>query len=240
MIRLVLLMLSVCVMAYTPEACEFGSDAIQEVYDRFELFKQTKAFDPANSTIPLEKYFYNDNNGEKAIALKINGVYMLEYYKTGDDNEILTKSGQYQVRNGITLNYTRNENGEFSFDDRSNGKKFESSLRSIDADLPDDFEADYKNVLIDLNAMRKKMFDYQHGLSKEDFERVIFFEYIPFSEGGSFGQYTDKKGGILSISKDNESGAISGRLLCNQKDQKYNIVDGKVVADGEPFARVYN
>lgn len=33
---------------------------------------------------------------------------------------------------------------------------------------------------------------------------------------------------------DGHSG-ISGRLSCNYKDQKYNIVDGKVVVDGEPF-----
>ncbi|KAJ6642259.1 hypothetical protein Bhyg_07206 [Pseudolycoriella hygida] len=240
MSRLVLLMLSVCVMAYTPEACQFGTDAIQAVYDRFELFKQTKAFDPADSTIPLEQYSYYDDDGEKRLAVKINGVYMVEYYKTDADNKIQTKNGQYHVTDSVILNYKRNENGEFSFDDWSNGKKFESSLRSIDADLPNDFEADYKKTLVDLNAMRKKMFDYQQGLGKEDFERVRLFEISPFSEGGFYAQYIDKEGGSLSVSKDNESGAISGRLSCDHRDQKYNIVDGKVVADGEPFIPVYH
>ncbi len=36
--------------------------------------------------------------------------------------------------------------------------------------------------------MRKKMFDYQNGLSKEDLKRVQLFEFNPFSAGGFHAQ----------------------------------------------------
>ncbi|XP_037032756.1 uncharacterized protein LOC119071796 [Bradysia coprophila] len=240
--HLVLFVLSVSAMAFTSNACQFGSEAIQTVYDRFELFRKTKAFDPADSKIPLEQYQFYNNDGEKRLAVKIDGVYMVEYYTTDDtDNKLQTKNGQYHVKDGVILNYKRDENGEFSFDDWSNQKKFKSSLRSIDAELPSDFEEDYKQVLVDLNAMRKKMFDYQNGLSKEDFERVQLFEFTPFSSGdGFYAQYIESDGGSLTVSKENGSDNISGRLSCDYKDQKYNIVDGKVVADGEPFVPVYH
>ncbi|KAG4065606.1 hypothetical protein HA402_012596 [Bradysia odoriphaga] len=389
--HLVLLVLSVSAMAFTSNACQFGSEAIQTVYDRFELFRKTKAFDPADSKIPLEQYQFYNNDGEKRLAVKINGVYMVEYYRTDTDNKLQTKNGQYHVKDGVILNYKRDENGEFSFDDWSNQKKFKSSLRSIDAELPNDFEEDYKQILVDLNAMRKKMFDYQNGLSKEDFERVQLFEFTPFSNGDGFyaqktkafdpadsqipleqyqfyindggkrlavkingvymveysktdgdnklqtengqyhveggvilnynrdengefsfddwsnhkkfksslrsidaelpndfeedykqvlvdlnamrkkmfdfqnglskedfervqlfeftpfsprdgfsAQYIEKDGGSLSVSKENGSDNIFGRLSCEHRHQKYNIVDGKVVVDGEPFVPAYH
>lgn len=61
---------------------------------------------------------------------------MVEYFKNNDENKIETKNGQYDVKDSVTLNYERNDKGEFSFDDWSNGKKFGSTLRSIDAELP--------------------------------------------------------------------------------------------------------
>lgn len=61
-IYLVLLVLSVSTLANLITACEFGSEAIQAVYDRYELFRKTKAFDPTDSKTPLEEYqFYNDD-----------------------------------------------------------------------------------------------------------------------------------------------------------------------------------
>lgn len=64
---------------------------------------------------------------------------MVEYYKkTGDGAKLETKNGQYHVKDGVILNYKRDEDGEFSFDDWSNQKKFKSSLRTIDAELPND------------------------------------------------------------------------------------------------------
>lgn len=68
--------------------------------------------------------------------MKINGNYMVEYFKNNDDNKLETRDGQYDVKDGVTLNYKRDSKGEFSFEDWSNGKKFESTLRSIDAELP--------------------------------------------------------------------------------------------------------
>ncbi len=63
---------------------------------------------------------------------------MVEYYtKNENDNKIETRNGQYHVMDGVILNYERDDNGEFSFDDWSNQKKFKSTLRSIDAELPD-------------------------------------------------------------------------------------------------------
>lgn len=49
-------------------------------------------------------------------------------------------------------------------------------------------EEDYKKVLVGLNAMRQKMFDYQKSLSKEDFERVQLFDHTPFTAGGFYAQ----------------------------------------------------
>ncbi|KAG4065639.1 hypothetical protein HA402_012629 [Bradysia odoriphaga] len=235
-----LIALSVSSVAHLTNACQFGSEAIQEVYDRFELFK-TKAFDPTDPTVPLKQYqFYNDN-GVRRLALEVNGVYIAENSETDGDQKIQTKDGQYRVDNGVILNYKRDENGEFSFDDWSKHKEFKSSLRSIDAELPSDFEEDYKQVLVDLNATRKKMFDFQNGLSKEDLERVRLFEFTPFTTRDGFSaQYIDKDGGNLSVFKQNEGDPISGRLSCEYKHQKFNIVDGKVVADGEPFVPVYD
>ncbi|XP_037032759.1 uncharacterized protein LOC119071799 isoform X2 [Bradysia coprophila] len=235
--HLLLIVLSVNAMAFTSNACQFGSEAIQEVYDRFELFRKTKAFDPTSPKVPLQKYqFYNDN-GDKRLAVKINGVYMVETSKIDDDNKTQTVNGQFHVKGGVILNYNRDENGEFSFDDWSNQKKFKSSLRSIDAELPSDFEEDYKQVLVDLNAMRKKMFDFQKGLSQEDLERVQLFEFTPFSNGDGFAaQYIENNRQSLSVSKENGIDDISGLFSCEHKHQKYNIVDGKVVADGEPFS----
>ncbi len=63
---------------------------------------------------------------------------MVEYFTTNDENKIDTKNGQYHVNDRVILNYKRDDNGEFSFDDWSNGKKFVSTLRSIDAELPAD------------------------------------------------------------------------------------------------------
>lgn len=62
---------------------------------------------------------------------------MVEYYRNNAENEIETKNGQYDVKDSVTLNYKRDENGEFTFEDWSNGKKFGSTLRSIDTELPD-------------------------------------------------------------------------------------------------------
>lgn len=53
-------------------------------------------------------------------------------------------------------------------------------------------------------------------------------------------RYIENDGGSLTVSKENGKDAISGRFSCNYKDQKYNIVDGKVVVDGEPFIPVYD
>lgn len=71
---------------------------------------------------------------------------MVEYYKTNDKNEIETKNGQYDVKDSVTLNYKRGDNGEYSFEDWSNGKKFESTLRSIDAELPNNCKLKFVNV----------------------------------------------------------------------------------------------
>ncbi|XP_037032761.1 uncharacterized protein LOC119071800 [Bradysia coprophila] len=235
---LALLVLSVSTLAHFTNACQFGSEAIQEVYDRFEIFRKTKAFDPTDPKVPLKQYqFYNDN-GNRRLAFEVNGVYMSEHYTIDGDNKIQTKNGQYRIDDGVILNYKRDENGEFSFDDWSKHKKFQSSLRSIDAELPSDFEEDYKQVMVDLNAMRKKMFDFQKGLSQKDVERVQLFEVSTLSNGGFYTQYIDNDGGSLTVYKQNESDSISGRLSCHYMDQKYKIVDGKVVADGEPFVPV--
>jgi len=237
--HLVLLLVS---MMASVNTCEFGNDAIQSLYDRFEIFRKTKAFDPTNSDIPLTQYSYYETDGTKRLAVKINGDYMVEYYKNNAANEIETKNGQYDVKDSVTLNYKRDENGEFTFEDWSNGKKFGSSLRSIDAELPNNFQEDYKKVLLDLNTMRQKMFDYQKSLSKEDFERVQLFDFSPFSRGGFYAQYIENGGGSLSVSSEWKDGkeTISGRMSCNYKDQKYKVVDGKVAVDGEPFNPVYN
>ncbi|KAG4076602.1 hypothetical protein HA402_001889 [Bradysia odoriphaga] len=244
----ILLLLSVIALAFTSNACQFESEAIQPVYDRFVIFKKAKAFDPADATVPLEKYLFINNNGEKRLGIQINGVYIMEFYKSDDDNKLQTISGQYEVRGGVNLIYMRDENGAFSFDDWSNNKRFKSSLRSIDAELPNDFEEDYKQILVDLNAMRKKMFDFQNGLSKEDLERVQLFKFSELPKFGSDGdgfsaEYVENDGGLgVTVSKYHNSDDISGLYLCENQDQKYNIVDGKVVADGEPFTplnRVY-
>ncbi|KAG4065642.1 hypothetical protein HA402_012632 [Bradysia odoriphaga] len=162
---------------------------------------------------------------------------MSENYKV-DGDKIQTKDGQYRIDDGVILNYKRDENGGFSFDDWSKHKKFKSSLRSIDAELPSDFEEDYKQVMVDLNAMRKKMFDFQKGLSQKDVARVQLFEVYTLSDGGFYTQYIDNDGGSLSVYKKDKNDSISGRLSCEYMDQKYNIVDGNVVADGEPFVPV--
>ncbi|KAJ6641581.1 hypothetical protein Bhyg_06521, partial [Pseudolycoriella hygida] len=227
---LVLTLLSVIVMA---NSSKFGNDVIQEVYDRFELFRENKAFDPTDPNVPLEQYLFFDND-TKRLAVKINGDYMVECFNKNGE-EIVTQDGQYNVQDGVTLNYKRDENGEFEFDDWASGKKFKSTLRRIDADLPDDFEEDYKKVLVGLNAMRKKMFDFQKSLSEEDKTRVKLFEFEKFTEGGFYAQYIESDTGNLFISKPNDSNNISGRFSCDGWDQKYNVVDGKVVVDGEPF-----
>ncbi|XP_037047194.1 uncharacterized protein LOC119081981 isoform X2 [Bradysia coprophila] len=225
-------------MAFTSNACQFGSEGIQTVYDRFELFKKTKAFDTAK--IPLEKYSFINNDVEKRLAVKINGVYIMEHYKIDGDNKLQTISGQYEVQGGVNLHYMRDENGEFSFDDRSNQNKFKSSIQSIDAELPNDFEENYRQVLVDLNAMRKKMFDYQSGLSKEDLERVQLFKFSPLPKSGPNGdgfsaEYVENDWLGVTVSKFHNSDDVSGLFMCENQDQKYNIIDGKVVADGEPF-----
>lgn len=71
-------------------------------------------------------------------SVRINGVYMSESFETDKDDKIRTKNGQYQDVGRVILNYKRDKNGEFSFDDWENGKKFEYPLRNIDAELPDD------------------------------------------------------------------------------------------------------
>lgn len=48
--------------------CQFGNDAIQAVYDRFELFRKTKAFDPNDPTVPLEQYSFSDIDITKRLA----------------------------------------------------------------------------------------------------------------------------------------------------------------------------
>jgi len=229
-------------MMVSVNSCQFGNEAIQSVYDRFKLFRDTKAFDPTDPKVPLTQYSYYDTDGTKRLAVKINGDYIVEYYEKNDKNEIDTKNGQYDVKDNVTLNYKRGDNGEFSFEDWSNGKKFESTLRSIDAELPSNFEEEYKKVLGDLNAIRKKMFDYQQGLSKEDYERVQLYDLHESSSGGFYAQYIENGGGSLSVSSDIKDGKenISGRISCGNKDQKYNVVHGKVEVDGEPFFPVYH
>ncbi|XP_037044204.1 uncharacterized protein LOC119080086 [Bradysia coprophila] len=232
---LILLLLSVSAMAYGPPDCHYDSAFIQAFYDKYELFKKTKAFDPADSKIPLEKYQFYVNGGISNLALKINGVSMFEYYTIDGDNKIQTDGGHYRVKGGVSLKYVRDENGKFSFEDESNHKKFSSSLQSIDDELPSDFEQDYKQVLVDLNAMRKKMFDYRNGLSKEDFELVHLFESTPSPNGDGFSaRYVEQDETYIVVSKQNGIDVISGRLACGYKEQKYNIVDGKVVIEGEP------
>lgn len=71
-------------------------------------------------------------------SVRINGVYVVETYETDKDDKVKTKAGQYQDVGRVVLNYKRDKNGEFTFDDWENGKIFESSLRNIDAELPDD------------------------------------------------------------------------------------------------------
>lgn len=63
---------------------------------------------------------------------------MVEYFKHNDENKIETNNGQHAVKGGVTLNYKRDDKNEFTFEDWSNGKKFGSTLRSIDAELPND------------------------------------------------------------------------------------------------------
>ncbi|KAG4068471.1 hypothetical protein HA402_004812 [Bradysia odoriphaga] len=247
MIQLILIVLSVSAMAFASDECQFGSEAIQTIYDRYELFKKTKAFDPADSKIPLEQYSFYDNGSDKRLAVKINGAYIMEYYKIDGDNNPQTVVGQYQVRGGISINYKREDNGEFSFDDWTDQKKFKFTLPSIDAELPSNLEKDYKQVLFNFNALRKKMFDYQSGLSAEDLERVELFEFAELpksnpSDNGFSAKYNEKYGRGITVTKYHNSDAIFGIYLCENKDQKYNIVDGKVIADGEPFVpldRVY-
>ncbi|XP_037032751.1 uncharacterized protein LOC119071791 [Bradysia coprophila] len=237
--HLILLVLSVSVMAFTSNACQFGSEAIQTVYDRFELFRTTKAFDPTDPKVPLQQYSFlhsYKDDGEMRLAVEISGVYIVEYFIFDGDNKLQTKNGQYKVKGGANLNYKRDENGEFSFDDSLNQKKFKSSIRSIDAELPSDFEEGYKQILVDLNAIRKKMFDFKNSLSKEDLELVESFELTPSPNGDGFtAKYQEKDGLGVTASKYNGSNDIFGLFMCENNDQKYNIVDGKVVADGEPF-----
>ncbi len=66
---LVLLALQlVSAMANKVNDCQFGNDVIQAVYDRFESFRKTKAFDPAESNIPLEQYSFSDIDTIKRLA----------------------------------------------------------------------------------------------------------------------------------------------------------------------------
>lgn len=85
---------------------------------------------------------------------------MVEYYKKNAENEIETKNGQFDVNDGVTLNYKRDENGEFSFEDWSNGKKFGSTLRSIDAELPNNCKLmiwiDFKHRVIFVQFQSRK------------------------------------------------------------------------------------
>ncbi len=63
-----LIMMFASMMLYV-NSCEFGNDAIQSMYDRFELFRKTKAFDPSDATIPLTQYsYYESDGGEKRLA----------------------------------------------------------------------------------------------------------------------------------------------------------------------------
>ncbi|KAG4078392.1 hypothetical protein HA402_013102 [Bradysia odoriphaga] len=222
-------------MAFASNECQFGSEAIQTVYNRYELFRKTKAFDPDDAKVPLGHYSYLDKDGEERLAVEINGVYIMEFYKNDGDNKLLTKNGKYVVKDSVILNYMRDENGEFSFDDESNQKKFKSSLRSIDAAPPSDFEEDYKQVLVDLNAMRKKMFAYKNGLSREDFDRIELFQYTPSSVFDGFSvKYVEKEGSGFISFKYNGKDDISGEFWCGNESQKYDIVDGNLVANGEP------
>lgn len=63
--HLVLLLASVMASVHS---CRFGNDAIQALYDRFELFRKTKAFDPTDPTIQLTQYSYYETAGTKRLA----------------------------------------------------------------------------------------------------------------------------------------------------------------------------
>lgn len=50
-------------------SCQFGNEAIQGIYDRFELFRKTKAFDPTDPTVQLTQYsYYESGDGTKRLA----------------------------------------------------------------------------------------------------------------------------------------------------------------------------
>lgn len=63
-----LLALLLASMMASVNSCEFGNEAIQGLYDRFELFRKTKAFDPTNHEIPLTQYSYYETDGTKRLA----------------------------------------------------------------------------------------------------------------------------------------------------------------------------
>lgn len=65
---LAILVLSVGLSVNLIIACQFGSEVIQEVYDRFELFRKTKAFDPTNSTTVLDQYHFYKHDGVNTLA----------------------------------------------------------------------------------------------------------------------------------------------------------------------------
>lgn len=64
--RLVLLLATV--MMATVNSCQFGNEAIQAAYDRFELFRKTKTVDPIDPTIQLTQYSYYETDGIKRLA----------------------------------------------------------------------------------------------------------------------------------------------------------------------------
>lgn len=55
----------------------------------------------------------------------------------------------------------------------------------------------------------------------------------------NFYRYNENDGGSIGIFKENGKDAISGLISCDSWGQKYDIVDGKVVVDGEPFVPTY-
>lgn len=68
-VHLVLCVLSSLAIMASVNSCGFGNEAIQPIYDRFQLFREKKAIDPTNSKAQLTQYsYYDDSDGVKRLA----------------------------------------------------------------------------------------------------------------------------------------------------------------------------
>lgn len=64
-----LFVLSSSVIMASVNSCGFGNEAIQPIYDRFQLFRERKAIDPTDPKFQLTQYsYYDDSDGVKRLA----------------------------------------------------------------------------------------------------------------------------------------------------------------------------